>query len=61
MSVQNKKHGVKTILSFFLKKLFFHIMKKTLHRIYHNARNITGTEEDIFSEKCVILCKFVDY
>ena len=45
----------------FLKKRFFHIMKKTFHRIYHNAENFTGTEEDIFSEKCSFSCKFHDY
>ena len=36
-------------------------MKKTFHRIYHNAENFTGTEEDIFSEKCSFSCKFHDY
>jgi len=44
-----------------LKKLFFHIMKKTFHRIYHNARNFTGTEEDIFSENSHFSCKFVRF
>ena len=38
-------------------------MKKTFtfHRIYHNARNITGTEEELFLEKCIFLCKIVDF
>jgi len=36
-------------------------MKKTFHRNYHNARNITGTEEELLSEKCIILGKFDDF